>query len=522
MKAVSSETMRKLDSAAIHDYDVPGEVLMDRAGFAVAAWVRRIADTAGNSQAAVLLIAGRGNNGGDVFAAARYLKEWQMDVEVWLAGDPAKVTGDAARHMSRMRGAGIPLRAMPAREDWADLQLSPGDLPDIAVDGVIGTGINGPVRGPAASAIHYLRALAQHIPVIAIDIPSGLNSDTGEPEGECVRADMTVTMGMPKTGLLQPSALDYVGNIEVADIGIVPELMDTVQSDIELITPFDLYKLLPARSRNAHKGDCGHTLIIAGAPGYAGAAILSARAACRSGTGLVSVLTPESVQQIVAAGVPDAMVHSAPAGIGGGLTANALEALPKKINEYSAVLAGPGITASKDSVALIEKLLDVCRVPMVLDADALNALGSNPQKIAQAGAARVITPHPGEAARLLGVPSADIQADRRAAISKLTAATAATVILKGAGTLVQAPETSQWINLTGNPGMATGGMGDVLAGYLTGLLAQGIAPFDAARLAVFLHGRAADLCAWRHSQAGLTASDLVTELAGITREIAPR
>lgn len=521
MKCVSSETMRKLDSAAIHDYEVPGEILMDRAGFAVAAWVRRLADSAGSAKPSVLLIAGRGNNGGDVFAAARYLKEWDADTEVWLAGEPSQITGDAARHLSRMRGCGVLLRAMPSCEDWDEIRLALGELPDIIVDGVIGTGLSGPVRGPAASAIHFICSIARFAPVVAIDIPSGLNSDTGKPEGECVKADLTVTMGLPKNGLLQPDALDYIGNVEVADIGIMPELLATVQSDIELITSVDLFPLLPRRVRHTHKGDYGHVLIIGGAPGFSGAAVLCARAASRSGAGLVSVLTPASVYPIIAGAVPDAMVHAAP-DIQHELDDKALDALPAKLESFSAILIGPGLTANKNSARLVERLLNECNMPLVLDADALNVLAGKPQKLARNCGARIITPHPGEAGRLLKTSTATVQQNRLSAVNALTEQSQATVILKGAGTLIKAPHTIPWLNLTGNPGMAVGGSGDVLAGFLTGMLAQGIAPFDAARLAVFLHGRAADICSWRNSQAGMIASDITDELAGITREIAPR
>ncbi|MBM4144109.1 MAG: NAD(P)H-hydrate dehydratase [Lentisphaerae bacterium] len=521
MKVVTTAQMRELDRRTIEEFDVSGEVLMDRAGAGVAETVRFLARAAGMDRPSALLIAGRGNNGGDAFVAARHLAAAGLEVETWLAGEAAEVRGDALRHLSRMKSAGVTLRELPTADEWDRALDSLRDV-DIVVDGVLGTGISGPARGPAAGAIQYINALAEESLVVSIDIPSGLNSDTGEAPGGAVTADVTATMGLPKTGLLAPAALDRVGNVEVVDIGLPWELTDAVECELELITSQDLRGIVPRRARSAHKGLFGHVLVVAGAPGFAGAAALACRAASRSGAGLVSALTPAGIAAVVAGLAPEAMVHAGAATAEGNLAAGALEAWGRDLSAFSAVLVGPGLTAHPDTLGLLKFLLARCACPLVVDADALNVCDGQPQILADAAGPVVATPHPGEMGRLLGCPAAGVQGDRIGAARRAAAVTGAYIVLKGAGTVVTGAQGRPHVNLCGNPGMATGGTGDVLAGLLAGLLAQGIAPFDAARLAVYLHARAGDDAAWRGSQAGLIASDIVAELPHALRDILAR
>jgi NAD(P)H-hydrate epimerase len=358
--------------------------------------------------------------------------------------------------------------------------------------------------------------------VISIDVPSGMNSDTGEAPGGAVVADITATMGLPKTGLLTPAALEYVGNVEVVDIGIPWELVEEIECDWELIAPQDLRGFMPRRPRAAHKGDYGHVLAVAGAPGYAGAAAMAARAAVRSGAGLVSVLTPASVASVVAGLAPEAMVHAGACDAQGCLAANALDEWGRELSDFDAVLAGPGLTAGAATRAVLEALLEKSAGPLVVDADALNVCAGDPEVLASRKIPIVITPHPGELARLLSCSPPDVQHDRAGMARRAAEATGATVVLKGAGTLVTENGRRMHINLSGNPGMAAGGTGDVLSGLLAGLLAQRIAPFDAARMAVHVHGRAGDNAAWRASQAGLAATDLIEEIPHVLRDMLMR
>ncbi len=526
MKVCGTAQIRELDRRTIADFRVSGETLMDRAGYGVAHAVDGLCDRYGWRGTSILLVAGRGNNGGDAFVAARYLKGFGYEVSVWLAGAAADVQGDARAHLTRMKSAKIRLEEFPTQEDWDQLA---GDLADgggpgatLVVDGVLGTGARGPAHGPAAGAIRYINALAAHSFVVAIDTPSGLDTDTGQAGGDTVAADLTVTLGLPKRGLVEPCALNWVGRLEVVDIGFPPALVEKIETEIEFIAAADVRRIIPRRPRDAHKGGFGHVLILGGAAGYAGAVSLAARAAVRSGAGLVSVMAPRGVAPTVAGAVLEAMVHPAPETEIGSLAAAGWEAWRERLGRFSAVLAGPGMTRHPDTRSLADKLLRDCPLPLVLDADALNAFEGRLDELGRRQAPLVITPHPGEMGRLLGCPAAAVQADRFAAARAAAKRSRAVVVLKGAGTLVAAEGRLLQVNLTGNPGMACGGSGDILAGLLAGLLAQGLQPFDAARAAVFLHGRAGDDAAAQKTEHSLAAGDILDSLPYAFQQIAPR
>ncbi len=523
MKLVNTATMRELDRRTIEEFGTPGQELMERAGRGVAEVVRHLADISGAMSPAVLLLAGRGNNGGDCFCAARYLKDMGFDVYVWLAGSERQVQGDALKHLGLMRSEGLVLEELGGREEWDEVFADPPGV-DFIVDGLLGTGSTGPARGPVARAIQYINTFANEAFVVSIDLPSGIDSDTGVAEGDAVNADITVTLGLPKKGLVAPAALEFVGCVEVVDLGLPPEYVDplTSEQNVELIYSTELRRLLPRRARSSHKGTYGHVLLIAGARGYAGAAAMACRAAARSGAGLTTALVPASIATVVAGASPETMVHGAPETEAGSISAEALQAWEERVRAFDAVLVGPGLTTHADSAALVRELVRICRVPLVMDADALNVLAGQPQCIDQAACPVIITPHPGELARLVGCDAHAIQSDRCGTARAAADRTGATVVLKGAGTVVVARDRPAFINMTGNPGMATGGSGDVLAGLLAGLLGQGLSPFDAAKAGVFLHGRAGDMAAWRSSQAGLVAGDIIQEIPYAFREITLR
>jgi NAD(P)H-hydrate epimerase len=422
-----------------------------------------------------------------------------------------------------MKKAGITLRELPTKEDWDEAAKEKG-WADIVVDGVLGTGGQGPARGPAVGAIQYINAQSGEALVVAVDIPSGLDGDTGAAGGAVVRADVTVAIGLPKRGLLEPAALDYVGCLEVVDIGIPADFIGQMdlEPDRELIHWSDLKPLFPPRARAAHKGDFGHVLLMGGARGYSGAIALAARAALRSGVGLVTVLTPAGVAPVVAGASLESMVMAgAETGIGS-LSAENWAEWRTRADSFDALLVGPGLTRHADSLSLVRNIIRECGVPFVLDADALSVLEGQPHWIERAKCPAVITPHPGEMARLFTQEVAEVQRDRCGVALAASRFTRATVVLKGAGTVVAQDGKPVHINMTGNPGMATGGSGDVLAGLLAGLLAQRLQPFDAARAAVYLHGRAGDMAAWRKSQAGIVAGDLVEELPYAFRDLTLR
>lgn len=523
MKLVATSVMRELDRRAIEEGGIKGEDLMQRAGEGVASVVRRIADAAGYDAPMIHLVAGRGNNGGDAFAAARSLKQMGYGVEVWLAGSDNQVRGDALIHLSRMKADGIALQELPTLEDWQDAIRNPF-VAEIIVDGILGTGAAGPARGPAAGAIQYINSQTADCFCVSIDVPSGLNADTGEAEGDAVLADLTATLGLPKKGLVAPSAIEFVGAMDVLDIGIPPGYVAeaSAEEDIELIHALDLRACFPRRKRAAHKGQFGHVLLMGGSRGMTGSIALAARAALRSGAGLVSVLTPDSIAASVATIVPEAMVHPGPENKEGGLSAALGEAWRKRMDGFSAVLVGPGMGRTADTLNIVRALVRECEAPLIMDADALAVLEGQADLLNKARRPVVLTPHPGEMGRLIHRDTEDVQADRWGVARRAAVTTRGVVVLKGAGTVVAQEGRPLGINLSGNPGMATAGCGDVLAGLITGFVGQGLSGFDAARAGVHVHGRAGDLAAWRKCQASLTAGDVLDELPFALRDLTLR
>lgn len=499
---------------------------MERAGRGVADGVGRLLGEHKRPGKNAVLVAGRGNNGGDAFVAARFLKEAGFNVCVLLVGSSKNLRGAARRHFETLKKGGITIREITIEGEWEQLsgegQVDCRQYPTVVVDGVLGTGIAGAARGLAAAAIRYINQFSRKCLVVSIDIPSGLNSDSGLAEGEAVRADLTITMGLPKIGLIQQSALEYVGRLEVVDIGFPAELVAEIKSECGFIAKTDLPPLFPRRKRISNKGNYGHLLIIGGAAGYSGAMTLAAAAAARSGVGLVTVVVPQPLASVVAGRVPEAMVHAAPETDTGSLASSIWDSWKKKLDQFTTIVAGPGMTRHPETRRLVEAILRASEIPVVLDADALNVFEGDAKRLSERKNELVITPHPGEMARLLGLTVSEAQADRLAVVKRACLLADATVVLKGAGTLIAGRNKTPQINLTGNPGMAAGGMGDVLSGLLGGLLAQRLSAYDAARAAVWLHGRAGDLAAAQKTENALLARDLIAHLPQAFQELVER
>lgn len=506
--------MRELDRRTIEEAGIPGEVLMERAGAGIARCVERLSSFCECVDPEIVLVAGKGNNGGDIFVTARILKKRGFRVEVLVCAASEDIRGDALAHFKLMKQAGIEPVELPEETAWEHGR--PGKTGsgqcDIIVDGVLGTGISGVVRGAAAGAIKYINRVAADAFVVSADVPSGMNSDDGSAAGDVVRADVTVTMGLPKRGFTEPAAIENIGTVEVVDLGIPENYIDDIHSDRDLIVLQDFVNVLADRPRNSHKGDYGHALLIGGANGCAGAIAMSAASAVRSGAGLVTVVTPKSVAAGVCSVSPESMVYWAEETETGSLSASCLDLLNIDVGSYSAVLIGPGLTTNDEGLAVLEAVLKKATAPVVVDADALNLCVGRKNIFKEAKCPLILTPHPGEMARLMSVSSNDIQSDRRGMAAKLVEQTNAIVVLKGAGTLVCGCGGEVSINLTGNPGMASGGMGDVLAGLLAGLISRGVSSLAASKMAVFLHGMAGDRVAWRASEEGLVASDVIREI----------
>ncbi len=493
MKLITSTQMRELDRRAIES-GISGEELMLTAGEGLAEAIRKLAAQHQLVDSPVLFVAGPGNNGGDAFVAARSLYEADWPVECWLACPEDRLKGDALLHFRRMKKAGVELKVMVQEADWK-YAAECGTEAEIVVDGLLGTGASGEPRGTIAEAISFVDAQADHALIVAIDVPSAM----------AVRSDLTVTMGLPKIDCVEPENVDCVGNLEVVDIGIPSEFIEALESETELITPADLAPLFPRRPRSAHKGDFGHLLCIGGSKGFSGAIAMASKAALRSGAGLISAFVPEAIHSLVAATVPEAMVHSSfPDG------------------KWTAVLVGPGMGRSATTREQVLHLLESSKVPVVLDADAITVLADHIDAIAAASCPVILTPHPGEFAALFDLKVDEVQEDRLTMARMAAARLRATVVLKGAGTIVAAPDRPAGINMTGNPGMASGGSGDVLAGLLAGLAAQGMDPFEAACAAVWLHGHAGDLAAAEKSQASMLATDIIEKLPEAFRAVSCR
>lgn len=477
-----ADQVRELDRLAIEVHGIPGATLMERAGAAAF----RVLRARWPESRRLGVLCGSGNNGGDGYVVARLAREAGLEVTAWQLGNGPRAGGDAVTALARLRAAGVEPAGFEAG--------APVDC-DLLVDGLLGTGLNGPVEGVWAAAIDALNDSGR--PVLALDIPSGLHADTGAVLGCAVAARVTVTFIGLKQGLVTGAGPGYCGRLVYDDLDVPAAVPAALGASARLLDAGDHAAWLAPRSRTAHKGDFGHLLVVGGVPGMAGAARMAAEAALRAGAGLVSLATHPEHAALVSQARPEIMAHGV----------DDAAALAPLLERATVVVAGPGLGRSAWSWALLEAVLDSPR-PLLLDADALGLLAEAPRERSD----WVLTPHPGEAARLLGREAAAVQADRFAAAAALQARYGGVLVLKGAGTLVQGPAETPGVCPAGNPGMASGGMGDVLSGIIGALLAQGIPAQAAAELGICLHARAADAAATSGGERGLLATDLLPHL----------
>lgn len=507
MRILTAEAMREVDRAAIEDLGIPSLVLMENAAIGV---VEALGKAFGEAES-VAIFCGPGNNGGDGLAVARHLSVRGWEVRVFLVTGGRKLSADAEVQLGICRKAELPVLEIASEERLGSALEAAAEC-DVVVDALFGTGLARPLEGLFAQVVDAINELPA--PCVAVDLPSGLSASEAQPIGPHVAADLTVTFAAPKVAHVFPPAADAVGEMVVTDLGIPPRLVEDVEEDdgdLHLLMGEELADLLPEREPGSHKGDYGHALIVAGSPGKAGAAILAARAAVRAGAGLVTVGVPEPILQTVDLGSIESMTLGLPAGAAGASGQIGEAAVPVVLDaaEGKAVLAlGPGLGQEPETQAAIRRLVLECPLPVVIDADGLNAFAGRAGDLAARRVETVLTPHPGELGRLLGVSTAQIQEDRVAAARGAAEETGAIVVLKGHLSLI-ASGTAVFVNPTGNPGMATGGSGDVLTGLIAGLIAQGLDALDATVLAVYLHGLAGDLAAGRLGEIALAAGDLI-------------
>ena len=505
MKLVTAKEMKALDVQAQNDYAMPGILLMDNAAQAVAEAVHEALTALEGER--VVIFCGGGNNGGDGLGAARWLQSYGVSVRAFIVGAALDaVQGDAALELAMFTKAGGRVEALSTEDDWVLAELAASKA-DVLVDALLGTGFHGELEGDVLRACELLNKSEKYI--LAVDIPTGVNADNGAVCEQAVRADHTVTMALVKTGLLLYPGREYCGDIELADISMPVKLVEEYKSDKYRLTDEIVRELLPLRKANAHKGDAGRVVICAGSPGYTGAAALASDAAVKAGAGLVSLYTPLSSRDVLAIKLTEVMVHGLlermPGILGGGAASDVASSA-----EAADVLAiGPGLGTSESTQEAVRTILQKITTPVVIDADALTALAGHTEILAAMQAQKVLTPHPGEMARLTGLEIAEIEADRINVAKKYAEEWQAIVVLKGAPTVIGCPNGTVYVNSTGNSSLATGGSGDVLTGIIAGLAAQEISLQEAAICGVYLHGLAAELMG---IDIGLAAGELAALL----------
>ena len=501
MKFLTVEQMRDAEQAAAQAGGIPSMVLMRRAGIALARAVTQFAGLRDTRKA--VLVAGHGNNGGDACVAARCLHEDGFRVQVLLACAPDQLRGDAFTAYAEMRMAEVPDSVLESVDDWDTPDSIAQDLtgrPCVVVDGILGSGCKGAPRGVAGRAIRWVNQMRGPALVVSADLPSGVDGDTGEMPGDVVRADATVTFGRPKACFRNDPVAEKSGHLIVADIGVGDAGVG--DGDCGLIALPELKADAPALPWAAHKGTAGHVCIVGGSGAYPHAPVLVALGALKSGAGLVTLAVPPQSAYAAAAWTPEAILRPC-------------EVMTEGLGTFDALVAGPGLGQGPDAAGLLAQVLSVPDTRLVLDADGLNILAHLHKTGAwkpRDGQQLMLTPHPGEAARLLGCSTEEVQSDRTGAVRKLADTFQAVAVLKGAGSLVCAPGGIPLLNRTGNPGMAAGGMGDVLAGVVGALWARHADGAWAAAAGVWAHGTAGDAAALRQGQASLTATVLAQHL----------
>lgn len=517
MRVLNTAQMREADRRTIDDIGVPAAVLMENAGRQIVAAMESSFPELPTSRVAILC--GRGNNGGDGLVMARALRERHIDVGVYLLGPANGMKGPSAANLSAARHCGIDVVEIVDAPAW---ELHSTDVvgSDIIVDAMFGTGFRGPIEGLCETVFADVNGAGK--PVLAVDLPSGLSADTHLVTGPVVRATVTVTLGAPKLPLVLPPAEHFAGNLIIAEIGIpTPVINDVAGPWLELLTREAMRALIEPRASDSHKGDYGRVLIVAGSRGKTGAAYLSADAALRSGAGLVTVASPRSCQDVIAGLGAEYMTEGCEETSEATLAFEALDRLLEMDADVIAV--GPGIGRHPSTAALVQGLVERSGVPLVLDADALNAFVGEPDRLAgRDGVDIIITPHPGEMARLTGLSIEDVQAQRLDVARDFAATHRVHVVLKGHRTIVATPEGRAFVNLTGNPGMASGGTGDVLTGMIAAWFGQLLDAEAACKLAVYLHGLAGDLAEADEGEVAMTATDIIARLGDAVLELTAR
>ena len=517
MRVLNTRQMRDADRRTIEEIGIPSIVLMENAGRQAVAAMEAAYDDLATSQVGVLC--GRGNNGGDGFVVARTLIQRGVDVGVFLLGSVSEITGDARINLEVLGRIGVTVVEIASAQEW-ELHFTEISECDLVVDAILGTGFRGQLSGLLETVVADVNALG--VPIVSIDLPTGVSADTHVVEGAAIEASMTVTLGAPKIPLVFPPADSHGGDLVIADIGIPYPVFEELEGEyLELLTRERMREIVPARVADSHKGDFGRVLVVAGSNGRTGAAHLSAIGALRSGAGLVTIATPRSCVPIIAAMAPEYMTEGLDETASGTIDYGAIDRVLDLKADVIAV--GPGLGQAPSTSAFVHALVERAGVPLVLDADALNAFVGEPERLmGRDGVDVIITPHPGEMARLLNTSIEKVQSDRLKHAREFAAAHKVHVVLKGHRTVIAGPDGRTFVNLTGNAGMATGGTGDLLTGMLAAWFAQLLDAEAACKLAVYLHGTAGDLAEADEGEVALIATDMAARLGDAVLELTAR
>jgi hydroxyethylthiazole kinase-like uncharacterized protein yjeF len=514
MKVLTSAQMREIDRKAMEEVGLPGPVLMENAGLRVAAALRGLfPDIRGGR---IVVVAGRGNNGGDGLVAARHLQSLGYEVEILLLAKVQELKGDALLNARICRNMGLLLREAAGPQDWgAAAKTLHGAR--VIVDAIFGTGLVKPAEGLYARAIQDINKAKAF--KLSIDIPSGLSSDTFRLIGPAVKADLTVALAAPKVGHVLPPAEDMVGELLIADIGIPRALFDDKSLTLEMVDDKAVIPLFGRRKRETHKGTYGHLLIISGSLGKTGAAVMAGRAALKMGAGLVTVATASSCLPLVTRSMPELMTEPLAETKEKTIAAEAVGRAVELCRGKDGLVLGPGLSTHPSTSRFVGELLARVKLPVVIDADGLNILAENQGLLSKIPRPAILTPHPGEFGRFLGLAAAAVLDQRLDLVREFAKKHDLILVLKGHRTLTAVPDGRTFINSTGNPGLATGGSGDVLSGMIGSQLVQEKEAWKAALSAVYAHGLAGDLAAQKLSQKALTATDIIRFLPAALQEL---
>ncbi|MBI5906013.1 MAG: NAD(P)H-hydrate dehydratase [Deltaproteobacteria bacterium] len=513
MKVATARQMGELDRVTIHTYGIPSLVLMENAGRSCTDRIFRILEekVGAPQEASVAVVCGKGNNGGDGMVIARHLHNRGVYVEVFLLGETADLSADAKTQHDILRRMDVEIRVVRDTEGVEDLRTYLEEV-HLCVDAILGTGISSPLEGTIRDVVEVINL--SMATVFAVDLPSGIDATTGRILGEAIRADYTGTFGLLKLGhVLLPGSI-HCGETEIYDIGIPSRAVFDAEIKTEALDEQIVKSMLSVRPPDFHKGDAGRVYIVGGSPGMTGAPCLAGLAALRMGAGLITVVTPASLRPIVESKQMEVMCAGIRDDGTGFFSPGMIPELLEAVSKADVLVIGPGMGANGSMPEFLKALLPKIKVPFLMDADALNALAGQASLLQSAGAPCIVTPHPGEMSRLTRESIEAIEASRLDSARHLAEEERVTVILKGARTVVATPKGDLFINTTGNPYMASGGMGDALAGMVAALASQGLSPTDAACAGVFLHGMSADLLVREHPMTPVTATDVIGNIPG--------